>query len=102
MATRITRRPSTTKLASLCLALLLAVGLLPHAANAASDPQEVVRSFYGVLLNNMRDGRVLGQSGRYAKLAPVIESTFDILFMTRLGIWRHPAALGIARRARHD
>jgi phospholipid transport system substrate-binding protein len=39
----------------------------------------------------MRDGRVLGQSGRYARLAPVVDRTFDILFMTRLGIgpsWR--------------
>jgi phospholipid transport system substrate-binding protein len=34
----------------------------------------------------MRDGRVLGESGRLARLAPVIDRTFDIPGMTRLAI----------------
>ena len=33
---------------------------------------------YGVLLGNMQQGRMLGESGRYARLAPVIDRTFDI------------------------
>src|SRR4051794_34426897 len=60
------------------LALLLTAVQFGQSAAAASDPQEVVRSFYGVLLSNMRDGRVLGESGRLARLAPVVERTFDI------------------------
>jgi phospholipid transport system substrate-binding protein len=46
----------------------------------------VVRSFYGVLLSNMRDGRVLGESGRLARLAPVVDRTFDIPAMARLAV----------------
>jgi phospholipid transport system substrate-binding protein len=45
-----------------------------------------VRSFYGVLLGNMQQGRILGESGRYAKLAPVVGRTFDIPLMTRLAV----------------
>jgi phospholipid transport system substrate-binding protein len=34
----------------------------------------------------MKDGRTLGQSGRYARLAPAIDSVFDVPFMTRLAV----------------
>ncbi len=34
----------------------------------------------------MRQGGGLGESGRYAKLAPVVDRTFDIPLMTRLAI----------------
>jgi hypothetical protein len=37
---------------------------------ASSDPQDSVRSLYDTLLSTMKDGRRLGQSGRYARLAP--------------------------------
>src|SRR5712672_1873050 len=76
----------TGKLASLCLSLLLAAGSFTCGAAAASSPQETVLSFYGTLLGTMRDGRTLGQSGRYARLAPVVDRTFDIPTMTRLAI----------------
>jgi phospholipid transport system substrate-binding protein len=45
-----------------------------------------VRSFYGVLLGNMQQGRVLGEGGRYTKLAPLVDRTFDIPLMTRLAV----------------
>jgi phospholipid transport system substrate-binding protein len=45
-----------------------------------------VRSFYNVLLGNMQQGRTLGESGRYARLAPAVDRTFDIPTMTRLAI----------------
>jgi phospholipid transport system substrate-binding protein len=86
MAIRITQPSRMGKLASLCVALLLAFGLLTQQATAAPDPQEIVRSFYGVLLSNMKEGRMLGETGRYARLAPVVDRTFDIPFMTRLAI----------------
>jgi phospholipid transport system substrate-binding protein len=86
------------KIASLCLVLLLAVGILTDGAAAAPDPQNVVRSFYNVLLGTMRDGRTLGQSGRYARLAPVVDRTFDIPFMTRLAVSPAWATLGPARQ----
>ena len=45
-----------------------------------------MRSFYNVLLGNMQQGRTLGESGRYARLAPVVDRTFDIPMMTRLAV----------------
>ena len=86
MATRFMRYVWTTKLASAFLAVSLISGLLTQGTAAASAPQDVVRGFYGVLLNNMRDGRILGESGRLARLAPVVEKSFDIPAMTRLAV----------------
>jgi phospholipid transport system substrate-binding protein len=66
--------------------MFVAVGVFTPGLAAVSDPDDAVRSFYGVLLGTMRDGRTLGQSGRYARLAPVVDRTFDIPTMTRLAI----------------
>jgi phospholipid transport system substrate-binding protein len=74
------------KIARLWLALLVAVGLITPGLAAVPDAQDQVRGFYGVLLGTMRDGRTLGESGRYARLAPVVNRTFDIPMMTRLAI----------------
>jgi phospholipid transport system substrate-binding protein len=74
------------KIPSFCLALFVAVGLIMPASATVSNPQDAVRSFYNVLLGNMQEGRVLGESGRYARLAPVVNRTFDIAWMTRLAI----------------
>ena len=74
------------KIASLCLALLVAVGLSTPGPAAVSNPGDSVRSFYNVLLGNMQQGRMLGESGRYTRLAPVVGHTFDIPLMTRLAV----------------
>ena len=71
---------------SLCLALFAAMGLITPGSAALSNPDDAVRSFYGVLLGNMQQGRALGESGRYARLAPVVDRTFDIPLMTRLAV----------------
>ena len=74
------------KVRGLCTALL-ALGILAESAAAlAVDPQNSVRGFYDTLLTTMKDGRTLGQSGRYGRLAPVVDRVFDIPFMTRLAI----------------
>jgi phospholipid transport system substrate-binding protein len=74
------------KVAGLCLAL--AFGIAPFAATraAASSPQDTIRSFYAVLLTTMKQGQNLGESGRYAVLAPVVQQDFDVPFMTRLAV----------------
>src|ERR1700719_523060 len=76
----------TGKITSLCLALLVAVGLSTPGSAAVSNPGESVRSFYNGLLGNTQQGRMLGESGRYTRLAPVIGRTFDIPLMTRLAV----------------
>jgi phospholipid transport system substrate-binding protein len=86
MGFRILRRGLMIGLTEPCLALLLLAAPLAQSAAVASEPQEVVRSFYGVLLSNMRDGRVLGESGRLARLAPVVDRSFDVPAMTRLAV----------------
>ena len=86
MASRLTRHAWAVRLASLCSALLLMIGVLQQGAVAAAQPQEVLRGFYHVLLGNMRDGHILGESGRLARLAPVVDRDFDIPGMTRLAV----------------
>src|SRR5215471_6567855 len=86
MGFRTTRRGLMAGLTKFCVALLLIAAPLAKPAAAASDPQDAVRSFYGTLLSNMRGGRMLGESGRLARLVPVVERTFDIPAMTRLAI----------------
>jgi len=86
MAARIMQPTVTGKLAGMCLALLLGAGLPTTGSAAASDPQQLVQSFYGVLLSNMKDGWMLGEGGRYARLAPVVDRTFDLPSMTRLAV----------------
>ena len=87
-----------SSLMSACLALLLAIGWFTQGAAAATDPQEDVRGFYGVLLSNMKEGRILGESGRYVRLAPVVDRTFDIPFMTRLAVGPHWETLNPAQQ----
>jgi len=66
------------KLRGLCI-VLLALGILAERAAAlAVDPQNSVRGFYDTLLTTMKDGRTLGQSGRNARLAPVVDRVFDV------------------------
>lgn len=86
MAARIIQPAVTRRVAGLCVVALLAVSLLAQRTALAADPQESVRAFYGVLLSNMREGRILGESGRYARLAPAVDRTFDIPSMTRLAV----------------
>jgi phospholipid transport system substrate-binding protein len=71
---------------SIGLALLLAAGVFDGGAALAAGPQDNVRSFYDLLLATMKDGRALGQSGRYARLAPAVNRTFDIPSMVRLAV----------------
>jgi len=83
----ITPSPWRAKIAGLCLALLLTTSISAVAAAALpANPQDSVRSFYDTLLTTMKDGRTLGQSGRYARLAPVIGRLFDVPLMARLAV----------------
>ena len=88
------------KAGTLCFAIFATAGLITPASAAVANPDEAVRSFYGVLLGNMQQGRMLGESGRYAKLAPVIDRTFDIPLMTRLAVGPAWATLPPAEQQR--
>ena len=84
----------TGKIAGLGLALLLAVAISAQSSAAPSiNPQDRVHGFYDTLLTTMKDGRTLGQSGRYARLAPVIGGLFDVPLMARLAVGSSWASL---------
>ena len=55
-----------------------------HAAPASGG--DTVQSLYDALLGTMKNGRTLGQSGRFTQIEPVIRRTFDIPLMTRLSV----------------
>ena len=64
---------------------------LREAPATTGAPTDVVRNFYGVLLDIMQHAAPLGPKGRYQKLEPVVRGTFDVPFMARLSVgptWR--------------
>src|SRR5947209_17039490 len=71
MSERNARYAWRAKIVRFCLAMFVAAGLITPGTAAVSNPQDAVRSLYSVLLGNMQGGRALGESGRYARLAPV-------------------------------
>jgi phospholipid transport system substrate-binding protein len=67
-----------------------------HAAPASGG--DTVQGLYDTLLGTMKNGRILGQSGRFTQLEPVIHRTFDIPSMTRLSVGASWASLSEAQR----
>lgn len=63
-----------------------------HAAPANSG--DTVQGLYDALLSTMKNGRTLGQSGRFTQLQPVIRRSFDITTMARLSVG--PAWAGLS------
>jgi phospholipid transport system substrate-binding protein len=67
-----------------------------HAAPASSG--DTVQGLYSALLSTMKNGRTLGQSGRFTQLQPVIRRSFDIAAMARLSVG--PAWAGLSEMQR--
>ena len=85
------------KAATLTAVLGLAMVAYPaHAAPASGS--DTVQSLYDALLSTMKNGRTLGQSGRFTQLEPVIRRTFDIPSMARLSVGSSWASLTEAQR----
>ena len=80
-------------------AAMLAVAALPQqgAAMPAGGGQ-VVQGLYDTLLGTMKNGRILGQSGRFAQIEPVVRRSFDIPTMARLSVGPTWATLTEAQR----
>jgi len=73
------------KTAGLAMAMALAVLSEPTYAAPASG-SDAVQGLYDTLLSTMKNGRTLGQSGRFVQLEPVVRRTFDIASMARLSV----------------
>jgi phospholipid transport system substrate-binding protein len=79
------RKPRALRAAGLATATALAIFSQPSFAAPATG-SETVQGLYDTLLNTMKNGRTLGQSGRFVQLEPVVRRTFDIASMARLSV----------------
>jgi len=68
--------------------LLIAGGaaLLALPARAQGAPAAVVERLHAALLDAMRQAQRLGVRGRYERLAPVIQASFDLPAMARISV----------------
>ena len=84
---------------AVCLVAMLGSAMLSYPVQAApASGGDTVQGLYEALLGTMKNGRTLGQSGRFTQLEPVIRRTFDIPSMTRLSVGASWAGLSDARR----
>jgi phospholipid transport system substrate-binding protein len=91
--------PKTPAWKAAALATGLALAMLSYPVHAApASGGDTVRGLYDVLLATMKNGRTLGQSGRFTQLEPVIRRTFDIPAMARLSVGPSWASLTEAQR----
>ena len=83
---------------------LLVVGSLlslgPIAGATTPGPSDVVRRFYGELLNTMQHAGTLGARGRYQQLEPIVRASFDVPFMARLSIGPSWSKLSVEQKQR--
>ena len=83
------------------LALAVALGLSTFSYTSEAAPaggSGTVQGLYDTLLSTMKNGRTLGGSGRFAQLAPVIRSSFDVASMARLSVGSSWNGLSEAQR----
>ena len=91
--------PKTPARKAVGLAVMLALAALPYRVDAApASGGDTVQGLYDALLSTMKNGRTLGQSGRFTQLEPVIRRTFDISSMARLSVGLSWAGLSEAQR----
>ena len=77
----------------------LGLGLFAYPVHAApASGGDTVQGLYDALLSTMKNGRILGQSGRFTQLAPVIRRSFDIDSMARLSVGSSWAGLSDGQR----
>src|SRR5476651_2369811 len=72
------------------LALALALALVAPIANARADAADpavpAVQSFYATLLDCMKNAKSLGAQGRYDKLKPSVERSFELGTMVKYAV----------------
>ena len=91
--------PKTAAWKAAALATGLGIAMLASPAHAApASGGDTVQGLYDTLLGTMKSGRSLGQSGRFARLEPVIRRTFDIPTMARLSVGSSWGTLSEAQR----
>jgi phospholipid transport system substrate-binding protein len=90
--------PKTPAWKAVAAAAGLGLAMLSYPVHAAPTSGDTVQGLYDALLGTMKNGRTLGQSGRFTQLEPVIRRTFDIPAMARLSVGPSWASLSDAQR----
>jgi phospholipid transport system substrate-binding protein len=91
--------PKTAACKAAALATGLGIAMIAYPAHAAAATGgDTVQGLYDALLGTMKNGRTLGQSGRFARLEPVIRRSFDVPTMARLSVGSSWATLSEAQR----
>ncbi len=62
-------------------------------AFAAGDAKSTIQSFDDALMDTMKNATKLGYKGRYDKLTPVVEHTYDLPLMARISVGPQWASL---------
>ena len=79
--------------------MVMALAVLSRPAYAApASGSDAVQGLYDTLLSTMKNGRTLGQSGRFVQLEPVVRRTFDIASMARLSVGPSWATMNESQR----
>ena len=85
----------------LAFAAGLGLSMLSYPVHAApASGSDTVQGLFDALLVTMKHGRTLGQSGRFAQLAPVIRRSFDTASMARLSVG--PTWTGLSEAQRQE
>lgn len=79
-------KSATRVLRSLGATLILCASAGVWAAAAAAPAQSVVDNLDNTLIATMKQGQDLGFAGRYKKLAPVIDESFDLNRIAKLAL----------------
>jgi len=97
VAPRIISKKSSWKAVAFAAGFGLSTLSYPVQA-ATTSGGDTVQGLYNALLNTMKNGKTLGRSGRFTRLAPVIRRSFDIASMARLSVGPSWAGLSEAQR----
>ena len=74
---------------SLAIALLVLTFSLPAAASGTDPGAKVVEKLHAELLDVMKQANALGYKGRYQRLAPVVISSYDFPFISKVVVGRY-------------
>jgi phospholipid transport system substrate-binding protein len=80
------------------VATLVVSMLIDRLPALAAGPEDNVHGLHAALLATMKDGRSLGESGRYARIRPVVQRVFDIPSMARLAVGASWSSLSAAQQ----
>jgi phospholipid transport system substrate-binding protein len=84
-------KPVTIPVAAIAVAAIAVSFVSP--AFAAGDAKATIQTLDSALMDAMKSAQKLGYQGRYDKLAPVVEQTYDLPLMARFSIGPQWASL---------